>query len=183
MSTGGNLVLGLLLDGPASGYELGARASRAVAYFWPITRSHIYAELPKLVDRGHATVVVVPQVGAPDKSVYTATEKGRLAFRAWLDGFDDVTEHGRQPLQIQLYFGHHSSREHLLGQLDRWADEVRRTLDFCRDLVGEPSTSTGGGQFPGGSVRALTAHFAINRAEADLAWIEEARATVDRTLD
>jgi DNA-binding PadR family transcriptional regulator len=174
MSTGGYLVLGLLLDGPASGYELGTRASRAVAYFWPITRSHIYAELPKLVDRGHATVVVVPQVGAPDKSVYTATEEGRLAFRDWLDRFDDVTEHGRQPLQIQLYFGHHSSREHLLAQLDRWADEVRRTLDFCRNLL-----------VPDGeqSVRALTAHFAINRAEADLAWIEEARGTVDRTLD
>ena len=174
MSTGGNLVLGLLPDGPASGYELGARASRAVAYFWPITRSHIYAELPKLVERGHATVVVVPQVGAPDKSVYTATEEGRLAFRAWLDGFDDVTEHGRQPLQIQLYFGHHTTREHLLAQLDRWADEVRRTLDFCRNLLVDDGPRT---------VRALTAHFAINRAEADLAWIEEARATVDRTLD
>ncbi|MCS7478589.1 PadR family transcriptional regulator [Umezawaea endophytica] len=180
MSTGGYLVLGLLLDGPASGYELGARASRAVAYFWPITRSHIYAELPKLVDRGHATVVVVPQVGAPDKSVYTATEEGRLAFRAWLDGFDDVTEHGRQPLQIQLYFGHHSSREHLLAQLDRWADEVRRMLDFCRNILAEgPSVDPDGGR----AVRALTAHFAINRAEADLAWIEEASATVDRTLD
>jgi DNA-binding PadR family transcriptional regulator len=174
MSTGGNLVLGLLLDGPASGYELGARASQAVAYFWPITRSHIYAELPKLVDRGHATVVVVPQVGAPDKSVYTATEQGRLAFRAWLDGFDDVTEHGRQPLQIQLYFGHHTTREHLLAQLDRWADEVRHTLDFCRNLLVADEAR---------SIRALTAHFAINRAEADLAWIAEARTTVDRTLD
>jgi DNA-binding PadR family transcriptional regulator len=174
MSTGGNLVLGLLLDGPASGYELGARAAKAVAYFWPITRSHIYAELPKLVERGHATVVVVPQAGAPDKSVYTATEAGRLAFRAWLDGFDDVTEHGRQPLQIQLYFGHHTTREHLLAQLDRWADEVRHTLDFCRNLLVADD---------GRSVRALTAHFAINRAEADLAWIAEARTTVDRTLD
>ncbi|HEX6342521.1 PadR family transcriptional regulator [Umezawaea sp.] len=174
MSTGGHLVLGLLLDGPASGYELGARASRAVAYFWPITRSHIYAELPKLVERGHATVVVVPQAGAPDKSVYTATEAGRLAFRAWLDGFDAVTEHGRQPLQIQLYFGHHTSRDHLLAQLDRWEAEVRHTLDFCRDLL------AGGVER---SVRALTAHFAINRAEADLAWIEEARETVNRTSD
>lgn len=175
MSTGGNLVLGLLLDGPASGYELGARASQAVAYFWPITRSHIYAELPKLVTQGHATVEHIPQTGTPDKHVYTATKEGEQAFRAWLDTFDTVAEQGRQPLQIQLYFGHHSSPEHLLAQLDRWEQEVLRTLAFCRNLL-TPEAE--------GSIRALTAHFAINRAEADLTWIAEARSTVaGRTSD
>ncbi|MFD8492695.1 PadR family transcriptional regulator [Amycolatopsis sp. NPDC059657] len=169
MSVGGYLVLGLLLDGPASGYELGARASRAVAYFWPITRSHIYAELPKLVDRGHATVEHVVQEAVPDKRVYTATDAGLHAFRGWLDGFDTVTEHARQPLQIQLHFAQHTSSEHLLGQLDRWETELRHTLVVCRDLLAEYADHAG---------RGLTAQFAINRAEADLAWIAEARATL-----
>lgn len=167
MSTGRFLVLGLLLDDPASGYELGARASQALAYFWPITRSHIYAELPRLVEQGHATSEDVPQRGVPDKRVYTATPEGRQAFGSWLAGFEVVSERARQPLQIQLHFAQHSTTEHLLGQLDRWEQEVHHTLEFCRHLLTEYTDAPG---------RALTARFAINRAEADLAWIAEARS-------
>ncbi|MFF4099129.1 PadR family transcriptional regulator [Streptomyces sp. NPDC001903] len=169
MSVGGYLVLGLLLDGPASGYELGARASTAVAYFWPITRSHIYAELPKLVERGHATVRHVAQESAPDKRVYTATDAGLHAFRGWLDGFDTVSERARQPLQIQLHFAQHTSAGHLLGQLDRWEAELRHTLVVCRELLAD---------YAGHPGRSLTARFAVNRAEADLEWIAEARAAL-----
>ena len=169
MSVGGYLVLGLLLDGPASGYELGARASRAVAYFWPITRSHIYAELPKLVDRGHATVQHVVQEAVPDKRVYTATDAGLHAFRGWLDGFNTVSERARQPLQIQLHFAQHTSTEHLFGQLDQWEAELCNTLVLCQELLDEYADHAG---------RSLTARFAINRAEADLTWIGEARATL-----
>jgi len=169
VSVGGYLVLGLLLDGPGSGYELGARASRAVSYFWPITRSHIYAELPKLVERGHATVEHVAQEAVPDKRVYTATEAGLHAFRGWLEGFTAVSERARQPLQIQLHFAQHTNAEHLLGQLDLWEAELRNTLVVCQELLAD---------YAGHAGRTLTARFAINRAEADLAWITEARASL-----
>ncbi|WP_295697401.1 PadR family transcriptional regulator [Lapillicoccus sp.] len=169
MSTGRFLVLGLLLDGSASGYELSARAATALAYFWPITRSQIYAELPRLVEEGFATGEDVPQRGVPDKRVYTATDDGREAFRQWLSRFDEVAERARQPLQIQLHFAAHSTTEHLLVQLDRWEQEVRHTLEYCSTLL------TDYAEVPG---RALTARFAINRAEADLVWITEARTTL-----
>ncbi|MET3803175.1 DNA-binding PadR family transcriptional regulator [Nakamurella sp. UYEF19] len=169
MAVGGYLVLGLLLDGPASGYDLGLRASNAIAYFWPITRSHIYVELPKLVERGHATGEDVAQRGVPDKRIYTATEAGLHAFRGWLDGFDLVAERARQPLQIQLHFAGHTASKHLLSQLDHWEQEVRHTLAFCRALL------AGYGDHPG---RGLTARFAINRAQADLAWLAQARITL-----
>jgi DNA-binding PadR family transcriptional regulator len=167
MQVGGYLVLGLLLDEPGSGYELGTRASTAVAYFWPITRAHIYTELPKLVGLGYATAADVPQQGVPDKRVYTATDAGKQAFRDWLGGFDTVTEKARQPLQIKLYFARHMSEDYPLAQLDLWEDEVRRTLAFCVALLEKEAADL---------TRALTIRFAIKRAESDLEWITEARA-------
>jgi virulence activator alpha len=40
---------------------------------------------------------------------------------------------------------------------------------LCQELLAEYADHTG---------RSLTARFAINRAEADLAWIDEARAAL-----
>lgn len=169
MQVGGYLVLGLLLDDPGSGYDLGGRASTAVTYFWPITRSHIYAELPKLVDLGYATADDVPQQGVPDKRVYTATEAGKQAFRDWLGGFDTVTEKAKQPLQIKLYFARHLPPGKLLAQLDEWEDEVQRLHAYCLALLEKETVDI---------ARRLTVRFAVKRAESDLEWLREARAAL-----
>ena len=58
--------------------------------------------------------------------------------------------------------------------MDKWAAEVTLTLDFCRNLLVEYGDHAG---------RVLTARFAIDRAEADLAWPAAARRALTRTLD
>jgi hypothetical protein len=68
-----------------------------------------------------------------------------------------------------MHFAQHTSAEHLLGQLDQWEAELRNTLVLCQELLAEYADHAG---------RSLTARFAINRAEADLTWIGEARATL-----
>lgn len=49
-----------------------------------MTKAHVYAELPRLAESGLARGERVEQQGAPDKVVFSVTEKGRDAFRSWI---------------------------------------------------------------------------------------------------
>src|SRR5919205_1638392 len=85
LSTTELAILGLLSYGERSGYEIKKAAESSVGYVWTPAKSHIYAVLPRLVDRGFATARRVAQERRPDKQVYRITKKGEEAFRAWLE--------------------------------------------------------------------------------------------------
>src|SRR5215212_6602181 len=111
-------VLGLLADGPQSGYELNKRAAHSVGYFWRPAKSKIYEILPRLVERGLATVTVVEQPGRPDKQVYRTTAAGRDALRAWVESDELPPPVARNPLLLRLFFGAHGSAEPLTRHLE-----------------------------------------------------------------
>lgn len=69
-------VLASLLDGEATGYELGKRMSVSVANYWHASRQQIYAELSRLHDDGLADVTDVIQTARPSKRVYAITATG-----------------------------------------------------------------------------------------------------------
>ena len=52
-------LLGLLGVKPWTAYELVAQTRRSLHYVWPRSEAHLYAELKRLVERGHATAEVV----------------------------------------------------------------------------------------------------------------------------
>src|SRR6266545_86324 len=54
-------VLGLLMDGERSGYDLLRQAERSVGFFWTPAKTQLYAVLRKLVDNGFATARRVRQ--------------------------------------------------------------------------------------------------------------------------
>lgn len=84
MSTLGYALLGLLGREPLSGYELTGRMKQRVAFFWSTSHSLIYPELSALEDGGLVTHRVVEQSGRPAKKVYSATEDGLEALKAWV---------------------------------------------------------------------------------------------------
>ncbi len=194
MSTGGYAVLGLLLDGPVSGWDLAIAAGRSISHFWPVTRAHIYTELPKIAHRGWATSTSVAQRHSPDKRVYRATEAGRDAFRLWLATVDLTEERGRQPLQLQLFFAAHSTPEHTAALLDKWRRSAEQAELHCREILahksidvaalgrlalsGDPADLTRDREprKPGEvDARALTALFGLRRAQADQICVSEAQ--------
>lgn len=169
----GWLALGLLLDGPASGYDLWRRAERSVAHFWPVTRSAVYAELPRLEERGLVSSAEVPQRGHPDKRVHAATDAGREAFAAWL-GDADLTERPRHPQQLLLFFAAHAPREHVERLLAGWRGQALRQRDTCRMILAAKGVDPDvPGARPPADPRLLTALFGYRRAQADLAFLDE----------
>ena len=68
-------LLGLLEDGPASGYTLNLRFERSLQRFaWTARQSHIYPELNRLAEEG---LIEIAEEGARDKRTYALTERGR----------------------------------------------------------------------------------------------------------
>lgn len=166
------LVLGLLLDGAASGYDLWHRAERSVAHFWPVTRSALYAELPRLEQQGHVVATDVAQQGYPDKRVYAVTPEGRQAFVDWLVTVD-LAERPRHPQQLLLFFAAHASREHAERLLASWRQQVEHRIATSRRILlakgADPAGAVGVPRDP----RLLTALFGLRRATADLAFLDE----------
>ena len=98
-------ILGMLTFAERSGYELGKLIEISIGYFWSPAKSHIYAELRRLVELGWATSREVEQDDRPDKRVYAITEKGHAALREWLNDPEVEPETFRSPLLLKLFFG------------------------------------------------------------------------------
>jgi DNA-binding PadR family transcriptional regulator len=98
-STAGAL-LGLLRDGPRSGYDLIAAAEEMVGGFWTITRSQVYRELAALAERG---LLEKGAAGPRDRQPFQLTAAGHAAFRSWVNTSPEP-ENLRIPLLLRLTF-------------------------------------------------------------------------------
>jgi DNA-binding PadR family transcriptional regulator len=84
VTTLGYALLGVLARAPSSGYEVAQQMKRPVGFFWQARHSQIYPELAALEAAGLVTHTVVEQRDRPAKKVYSATDAGRAALRAWV---------------------------------------------------------------------------------------------------
>jgi DNA-binding PadR family transcriptional regulator len=107
------MILGLLLDAPAHGYEL----RRCLAPFFgadgPLNAGLLYPALAQLEANGWVRKKVVTQSGAPDKHVYAATRAGARELVAWTTRADPAASPARydffhrDPLLARVMFFKH----------------------------------------------------------------------------
>ena len=138
-------LLGLLRDGPQTGYALAQRAQSELGEFWTVTRSQVYRELSAMAERG---LVAVGTAGARDARPFSLTDDGRAAFDDWLhsDLGSDVV---RIPLLLRLAFvdalqperlrelveGQRASHAARLAEYERIDREARAAGATERDLT------------------------------------------------
>ena len=84
MTTLGYAILGLLADGPRTGYELARRMDTPIGYYWTARHSQIYPELARLEADRLVRHEVVPGPGPRDTKRYTLTRAGRTTLRQWV---------------------------------------------------------------------------------------------------
>jgi PadR family transcriptional regulator, regulatory protein AphA len=111
-------LLGLLREGPASGYDLLQVFRLSLNSTWPATQSQIYTELTKLADAG---LLAASAQGSRGRKEYTLTDAGLAELRQWLlQTKPDI--HPRSEALMRVF---------ILGALSR--DEAR---DYLRWLAG-----------------------------------------------
>jgi len=75
-------ILGVLLNGPTSGYEIKSLMGRSTVYFWRESDSTIYPMLKVLAKEGKVLSKTV-YVGKKKKEVFSITEAGCEELKAW----------------------------------------------------------------------------------------------------
>ncbi|MFF8726997.1 PadR family transcriptional regulator [Streptomyces sp. NPDC015171] len=79
-----NAVMAALLEGEASGYDLAKEFDASVANFWMTTPQQLYRELERMEGEGLISARVVEQERRPNKRLFSLTEAGMRAVRAYV---------------------------------------------------------------------------------------------------
>ncbi len=170
-------VLGLVIEKPSHGYEIGQRFERRFGGFLSVGRSSIYAALGSLMDAGliekmSARSTTGVSRGAKAGASYRATAQGARAYRGWL-----AERLRNDPQRVEMLgrmtlAGVHSV-EAALDFIARYEHEcVREAQELER-----PSDDAPAGR---GGVSGVVERLLIEERrlviEAQLAWIAYARA-------
>jgi PadR family transcriptional regulator, regulatory protein AphA len=137
-------LLGLLGIKPWTAYEIVAQIRRGMHFFWPRSDAHLYAELKRLVERGHATAEVVD--GRRKQATrYTITPQGRVALEDWFG-----TEPAAPLLEVEgflrMFLGDQATKEDLRASLEETARQSREL--HAKGLAVIDDLLTTGGPFP-----------------------------------
>jgi len=165
-------VLGLLSQGPRSGYDLKKAVELSVGYFWGPAKSQIYAVLPRLVEGGLASAKKVAQDQRPDKSVYRLTRAGRAALKTWIEETPAPPDPDRNPLLLKVFFGDVASPEILAGHIRERRLEAEELRSYLEELEADPARDD--------LYEALTRRWGLEYAAAVIRWAKRAERELAR---
>lgn len=155
-------LLGLLHDGPLTGWDLVATAQDRIGNFWTLTQSQVYRELARMTEDG---LVTVGAPGRRDRKPYTITAAGRAAFAEWIDT-DPAHDQVRVPLLLTILFAGHLRPGRLAEIIAAARAEHAARLEAYHEHERRLTSS-------GDRVRLATLRFGIRHEQAALAWFDE----------
>lgn len=170
-------LLGLLAEGPASGYDLAGRFQELLGMVWPAQHPKIYAELNRLADEGY---IEVDSVGARGRKAYRITQPGLDEVRRWLN--DTEVDHTiRMQALLRSVFFWLLSPDEIRGHLTKEAAYYREAADFYREVVAAKDRGEYGDSPQTRSIRiAAEAGIRLHEALADWAeWAQSAPLVAD----
>lgn len=166
-----SVLLGVLVDGPAHGYDL----KRAHDERFPGSRSlaygQVYATLARMQRTGLVEVVSTEQESGPERTVYALTEAGTAELHDWLGRAEPPGPYAADELVRKTVTALHAgldAGDFLARQREVHMEQLRR---LTRERAG-----LGGAGVAAGAQIALD--HTILHLDADLRWLEEARERV-----
>jgi DNA-binding PadR family transcriptional regulator len=119
-----------------TGGQIYAAAERSVSRFWNLTRSQVYAELPRLEQAG-----LIEAAGAPGPrgaQPYRVTPAGRKRFTEWIAAFVNAgprPEQLRSPLLLTVFFGSFVQPRRLANLVEEYRAQHQRSLSVAEDML------------------------------------------------
>jgi PadR family transcriptional regulator AphA len=125
-------ILGFLSWRSLTGYDLKKLFADSEFFYWSGNSNQIYRTLVQLHREGLVTREVEHQESYPDRKVYTLTEEGRAALRAWAASAPELPEL-RHAFLVQLAWADLLPPEELDDLLQAYEDQVRAQLLICQE--------------------------------------------------
>ena len=128
--------LGILTDGPASGYDLKKEFESSFSHFFAAGYGSIYPALSTLAEQGLVSCEEIPQQGKPDRKVYEITAAGREFLLAALRN-PAPCHKVRSEFLATMCFAHLMRPEDIETVLDNRLADIARYEEMFRQLEAE----------------------------------------------
>ena len=159
-------VLGLLLAGPKTGYDLHRIVVAHGELFTDLKKGNVYYLLDRLAQRGELSVATEAGARGPQREryVYAITEQGRRRFDQLLREVVRAFEIARTGVEVGIVFLPYLDHQEAMSLLQerRQAALVRRA-----DIAGE-------GRLHEGVYQELARDHLLSLLDAEVAWIDRA---------
>ncbi|BCJ28326.1 PadR family transcriptional regulator [Actinocatenispora sera] len=164
-------LIGLLAEGPASGWDLTRRFEELLGTVWPAGHPQIYGELRKLQDDGF---IEIDSEGPRRRKTYRATPAGVEEARRWLISVEVDHTLRLEPVLRSVFFWLLTPQE-LAVHLENEAAYYQALAQRYRDLAAAKDRGEYGDSPQTNSIRiAAEAGIRLHEALADWAtWAEE----------
>ncbi|MET7995397.1 PadR family transcriptional regulator [Amycolatopsis sp. NPDC005232] len=141
LSTTSYVVLGTIgLRGPSTPYDLKRAVGHSVGYFWSFPHAQLYSE-PERLERMGLLEVETEQTGRRRK-VYSLTDEGREAVRAWLAAPTHEHFEMRDIAEMKLFFNELGDSGNIVNlareQIKQHEERISVYEDMQRRFGSEP---------------------------------------------
>lgn len=161
-----NAVLAEAARAPGRSHEIFRRLKNGLGEFWPVNDGNVYQMLTSSVDKGWLD----SSGDADGRAVYTITDAGRAEIDAWLheDGADPAP--ARNELYLKLEYCEDAPPPELVHAVEDQLHKSLRASRRIRQLISEAE----------GRGRKIMLEGVLAHAEADIAWLEDAKGSIAR---
>jgi len=176
ISSGMEVLLGLLTIESMSGYDLGQLVRESIHHFWNESYGQIYPNLKRLSAGGFITGKIEKQKGKPDRQIYSITKKGHERLMRWLE-VEPQPEIPRNELLLKIFFGAQAGPETLLRYVERMLENERAALQRFSFIEREIAKNT---QYPDAPYWQIALRFGQIEVESHVRWAEETLASLHK---
>jgi PadR family transcriptional regulator AphA len=159
-------ILGVLLDGPSSGYEIKSLMGRSTVYFWRESDSTIYPMLKVLAKEGKVLSKIVC-VGKKKKEIFSITEAGREEINAWFES-PTGSETPRNEFLLKLFFVADQKEMTRLFQ-----ERLEKTKGIYKEYKKIEERVEGIDDSPQKSIRLKALRYGITLLESEIQWLND----------
>lgn len=159
-------ILGALLDGPTTGYEIKSLMARSTVYFWRESDSTIYPMLKILAKEGKVLSEIV-YVGKKKKEIFSITELGRTEFKAWLDG-PTGSETPRSEFLLKLFFV--NNQEEMVRLFQERLEKTEKTYEEYKKIEDRLEKLD---DYPRKAIRLKSLRYGIAQLTLEITWLKE----------
>lgn len=126
------MLLGFLMDGEKTGYEIKKYMENSTHYFFNTGFSSIYPKFKKLEKDGRVQVSQRIKNGKLNK-IYTITDSGRVLFKQWLE-LPPRIGRIRDEALLKVFFYDYLEKEQIQEQLALYNQEIKDQLQAINDI-------------------------------------------------
>lgn len=168
-------ILGLLAQGPKSGYDIKKLVEERLSHFWNESVGHLYPILKRLRERGWVERTVEATEGRPPRHEYQLTERGWVELEGWFhEPIEPIPP--RNELLLKLFLGASAPEGALREQVRAYRNKRAGDLELLESIA---SRLVDAGSAPERPWWAMTVSAGIHAAGAAVAWCDEVLAALE----